>query len=196
MAPPFALGHGAQCVLGKVVPSADGRIRLELTADYGENPMIDAIEDARKSLKDLVQWRPVSDKEGEFQSLSTPSFETRTQLDPSIPLPMDDDQREASHQLVAAIWEWTVDAQAVEFRVRFGTALDVLLWTDSTDHLSEAAESGVRWAVLIAGDVSPAVALPVEDAQATNGFGRWAWWSVLGSGVLALVAVRRFRKKK
>lgn len=158
-APLFAFGHGAQFVLGKVTPLEGGRVRLELTADYGQNPMIESLEHARESLCDLMRWRGAGKDELPFQVLPEPVFEERAKLDPTIPLPTDEEQLAADHQLLTGIWEWGTGTEGVQFQVREKTPLDVLLWTERPE-ASSSENEGTRWAVLIAGDVSPVVELP------------------------------------
>ncbi len=178
--PLFASGHGAQFVLGKVTPLDDGWVRLELTADYGENPVIESLDHAREALRDLVQWRESGGGERPFLPLPEPVFEERTKLDPTIPLPTDEEQLAADHQLLTGIWEWRPGGEALQFQVRERTPLDVLLWTERPKTASSANE-GLRWAVLIAGDVSPVMELPGMKDPARN------LWLAAGAGGLMLL---------
>lgn len=191
-APFIASGHGAQFVLGKVTPAQDGAVRLELTADYEQNPMIDGIGDARHALRDLVAWRVVGPGERDYQPLPEPRFEERSKLDPSIPLPTDEDTLAADHSLVTAVWEWQPPGQAVQFQVQPGTPLDVLLWSDV--ETGEAVAGAVRWAVLIGGDESPVIDLPRPSGIGMKSLGGLiAGAMIVGVG---LAWVRKFFSKR
>lgn len=188
MAPFFAFGHGAQFVLGKVTPHPNGRVMLELTADYGENPMIQDLDGAREALENLMEWRCAGESpEMTFEALPPARFEQRNTFDSTIPLPTTEDELFIDHSLLTGIWEWRPEADGIELRVKRGTPLDVLLWTQP--RLTDLEST--RWAILIAGDVSPVIRM-----AGSSGVRSALWWFVGAGGlVLAAVAITVARRR-
>lgn len=187
--PLFASGHGAQFVLGKVTPLKDGRVRVELTADYGENPMIESAEEAREALSGLMRWGNARENDKViFEDLPEVRFEERTQLDPTIPLPPAEAPSGEEHQLLTGIWEWKPEGDQVRFQMSKGTPLDVLLWTAP----SGPSQASLRWVIMIAGDVSPVIQL---EPERPNGFAV-GWAVVSGVTLLGLVSWRMRRVRQ
>src|SRR5689334_17767810 len=79
--PVFARAHGTEFVLAKL-QLMPGAVRLEMTVDYGQNPMVETEGDAREVLTHVLRTR-VGESTDELKSLR---FEKRTQFDPTTPI--------------------------------------------------------------------------------------------------------------
>jgi hypothetical protein len=155
IAPSRAEAHGAEYLGAKLRVLPDGGITLEVTADYGENPMLSSREEALIAVKDLLEIE-LEDGFVPWSKLAELKWEDRSQPDRSSPLPTD--AVEKPHQLVTAIWAWQPPPgmKKVRFHVPKGVVQDTIFWL---------AEPGVdrtkqRWCMLLGGDSTPEIPLP------------------------------------
>jgi len=163
--PLTAAGHGAQFLLAKLEVFTDPvRVRLEVTADFADNPLIDGMEEAEAALLELFMVA-TRDADGEmlaarpWAQMVPLTLETREQLDPTIPLPPDPTWADRPHELLTAIWEWPVaGAREMRLTVPQDTELDTLLWFAQPP----GSDTPVKWKILISGDHSGWIALPEE----------------------------------
>ncbi len=72
LAPVAAWGHSTDFILVKATPHA-GRIEVELTADYGGNPMFASEADARSVLARVLRVK-AGGRSWDFTTLAPPSF--------------------------------------------------------------------------------------------------------------------------
>jgi hypothetical protein len=155
----FASGHGAEFLQAKLAFDPDDSVRLELTADYGDNPMIGSQAEAQAALDGLLQieidhhWHPLTD-------LAPLHTEQRTQLDLSSPLDYAPDANKAEHQLLVATWHWAPTQSELRFQVPRSSKHDVLFWKAQATPAS--AEPRV-WKLLIANDTTPIITVPQRD---------------------------------
>ena len=165
LVPSRAPAHGGEFMLAKVA-TANGSVWLELTADYGENPMLHDEAEAREALRHVLQVR-LGASSRKLDELSPIRFEKRTQFDDDAPLPKAPSGNLPSHQLVTALWQWKPNAAAISFEVPKGNPHNVILWLANT----EAPREKTQWLLMIAGDYSPAIPIPQET---------WSWRRCLG----------------
>jgi len=167
LAPLCALGHGMEYLVAKVTLLPEAWVRLEVTADFAQNPMISDETAARDALRD-----PLRVQEGGV-SVPLPEKGRRIErregwadLAPAAIFPIPEDG--AQHDLITATWEWQAAESALVFELPKGRLHDVMLWMDE--------KQKAKWMLLLPGDQSKAIAL----------MPRTVWWPWLG---LALVSV-------
>ena len=155
LAPLSAFGHGGEFLLARLSVLPNREVRLEITADYGENPMISSAEEAQALIPEILQLQ----RDGKSQSLgelSPGKFEKHGKLDPTAPLPALPGEAEKIHELITGTWQWKASSDSVRFGVPKGNPHNVLLWVTG----EQPAMEKPRWEMLIAGDVSPVIVLP------------------------------------
>lgn len=145
---PLAFAHGNQFISACVTVADDGRIALELIADYGDNPYIADAQEARQVLREVLSVRVAGeilplDHFGELR------FDERQYYADDSPVPSASDP--APHHLVAARWETRLPDQRIIFASKEHTPFDVVMWRSGEKVTSERS----RWMLLIAGDKSP-----------------------------------------
>lgn len=170
--PQQACGHGSEFMLAKLIVQP-GVVRLEITADYGENPMLSGEEDARESLQHLILARAGGDAFRSVSELAPLKFEHRDQLDPDIPLPADPTAADKPHRLLTSMWEWSPPSPDITLQVDERTIHNVLLWTAPDG----SKDNQAHWTVLTGGDRSPVIDVPPS--------GRVWDWSRLAAGAEA-----------
>ncbi len=179
--PKQARGHGAEFLLAKLSFDAERRVTLEMTADYGDNPMIPDEAEARAALGDLLRveieggWR-------RLDALAPLRVEARSQLDLTSPMPYSEEANKTSHRLLVATWQWLPTGASVRFQVPKGSKHDVLFWKASEPGHGEEAKP---WKLLIAEDMTPEIEVPRRD--------EWGWVRIAVelSGLLVIVLVVR-----
>jgi hypothetical protein len=181
--PMQAVGHGAEFLLAKLSFDEECRATLEMTADYGDNPMIAGQDEARAALADMLRvevggvWQRLSE-------VSPVSVELRSQLDLSSPMPYAADANNTPHELLVARWQWLPTSASVRFKVPKGGKHDVLFWR--AKELGNAEPK--QWNLLIAEDVTPSIEVPKRSSM-------MMWIAVELSGVLVFgLVVRALRR--
>ena len=154
--PQHSLAHGAEFLFAKLSLCRDGKCQLEVTADYGDNPMLHDEGDARAAIAGLLRLADAAAAGGMGRPLGTVVFEKRAQLDPTTPGFQSFAENRGAHRLLTGIWRWQPEGRTVEFQVTPGTPFDALLWVV---HESPKTAESPRWAMLIAGDHSPIIPL-------------------------------------
>lgn len=174
---PSVFGHNGQFLLAKVFVPEPGRVQLEVTVDYGANPMVqteaEASDALRRVLRVIEEGRSVAPDE-----LGPVRMEKRAELDPTCPLPDSESSAPAepeNHRLLTAIWTWPTRAGCLAFEVPKGVPHDVILWI--VDGASR--QRAQRWFYLIAGDRTAPMPLPEPSSG-----GRL--WGVVALGVCLL----------
>lgn len=147
--------HGSEFLLAKVQLMKDTSLLVEVTADYGENPMLSTEDEARAALKDVLNVR-VGEQSHALNEAVPVRFEKRSKQDPSAPLPPDPLVENKPHQLLTATWRWKPQDDAIAFEVPKGTPHTLIMWV--TDE--QQPDVKPKWQMLIGGDVSPPISLP------------------------------------
>ncbi len=151
--PLFAWAHGSEFLTAKALLLRDGGVQLEVTADYGDNPMITNEDEAKIAVTNALRWQCEGNVAA--NSLVAPKLEKRTQPDPSSPLPVDPLSKDQAHSLLTAIWQLHPSAPSISFKVPEGSSPSVILWMQ---HEAQPNEKP-RWVMLVSGEQSPAISL-------------------------------------
>ena len=174
--PAIARAHSTDFILVKVSPHA-GRVDVELTADYGGNPMFQDRAEAQAVLTGVLRVRTADGSSRALTVLAPLRFEDRRQFDPSTPIPLDPVSGAEPHQLLTAVWSWNCAAQKVAFDMPGDSNQSVILWTPQDPHSrsggagngnkssgnTSAGAGETRWVFLLPGEVSPEVAIPARS---------------------------------
>ena len=174
--PLSASAHGSEFLVAKALVQTDGRVLLEVTADYGDNPMIASEEEAARAVQSAL--RPMSG----MIDLGAPRLEKRSQPDPDSPLPPDPLMAGKPHQLLTAAWLIEPSDEALRFEVPGDAGQTVILWTKNLLH----PEENTHWVMLVPGEQSPSIAIPRQSRR-----GAPLLLSICAIGVVASVTVRR-----
>lgn len=175
LAPLCAFGHGAEFLSAKLTLLPDAEVQLEITADYGGNPLIADEAAAKESLLDPIRLRSGDTLVllSKIAAASISQHSNWAEFAPASYLPSDTESQ--THSLITASWRWRSETPEIVFEMPEGKLHDVLLWTH--DETNPAAPP--KWMLLLAGDKSKAI--PVH----------WTpWWrrrpTVMASVVLML----------
>ncbi len=171
--PLLVLGHGSEFLEAKFYFDATGTAQLEVTADYGGNPMLSNEAEARAALADALRVS-FDDKEHKLSELAPVTIESRSQPDPESPAPRGPEDAQTRHQLLTARWQWRPSATSLRFFVPMQSLHTVLFW------LREPDVHPPRWSMLIAADRTPAIPVPPRQrpwwlALPVTLMGLW-WW--------------------
>ena len=175
LAPLCALGHGAEFLSAKLTLLPDAEVLLEITADYGSNPLIMDEAAAREALADPVRLRQ-HDTLVPLNSLGMPRIsENHDWQDyaPAAYLPSGTEGEE--HALITSAWRWRSTEPEIVFEMQKGKLHDVLLWTQDQTH----PEAPPRWMLLLAGDRSRPI--PIQQTP------WWRGWMAATAGGLVLL---------
>jgi hypothetical protein len=156
-----------------LLPEAE--VLLEITADYGGNPLIADEAVAKEALMDPVRLLrgeslvPLA----ELSAASITQHDNWAEFAPALYLPSDAETQ--AHTLITAAWRWRSSEPEIVFEMPKGKLRDVLLWTrDQTN-----PDAPPKWMLLLAGDRSKAISI------------HWPpWWQrwqmVMASSVVVL----------
>lgn len=181
--PGLVWGHGSEFLGAKLSVLPSRELVLEVTADYGENPMIANREEAREALQHLLALE-VAGARKLLLDLAPLAFEERKQPDADSPLPVD--QSGKTHQLLTAIWRWQPpqELEAVRFHVPEEVNHATVFWLEETGVPKEKK----KWSMLLGGDATPAVPLPqVADSRL------WSAFAVIICAAIAFFLLHRHR---
>lgn len=176
LAPLCALGHGTEFLSAKLTLLPDAEVLLEITADYGSNPMLMDEPAALEALADPIRLRqheslvPLSS----LAAARTSRHDNWEDYAPAAYLPSETEGE--AHSLITSAWRWHSTEPEVVFEMQKGKLHDVLLWTHDAAH----PEAGPRWMLLLAGDRS----LPISIQQTPWWRG---WMAAAGAGGLILL---------
>jgi hypothetical protein len=129
-------------------------VEVELTADYGGNPMFADEAEARTVLSKLLRVHAGSVNR-ELTALAPLRFEERKHFDPTAPIPFDPITGAEPHQLLCALWSWKCATGKVAFEMPKDAGQSMILWTPAT-----APGKPPRWVFLLPGEVSPEIPIP------------------------------------
>jgi hypothetical protein len=175
LAPLCVFGHGAEFLSAKLTLLPEAEVLLEITADYGGNPLIADEAVAKEALMDPVRLMrgeslvPLA----ELSAASITQHDNWAEFAPALYLPSDAETQ--AHTLITAAWRWRSSEPEIVFEMPKGKLHDVLLWTrDQTN-----PDAPPKWMLLLAGDRSKAISI------------HWPpWWQrwqmVMASSVVVL----------
>jgi hypothetical protein len=170
--PTSGWAHATDFILVKVSPHA-GRVDVELTADYGGNPMFTDKAEAQAVLTHVLRLRTGDgSSSSELAALAPLRFEDRRQFDPTAPIPLDPTTGAETHQLLTAVWSWNCGAQKIAFEMPSDSNQSVILWTPPPSQGGSIQAGGggpeekPRWVFLLPGEVSPEMVVPPRSATA------------------------------
>jgi hypothetical protein len=136
-----------------LLPEAE--VLLEITADYGGNPLIADEAVAKEALMDPVRLMrgeslvPLA----ELSAASITQHDNWAEFAPASYLPSDAETQ--AHTLITAAWRWRSSEPEIVFEMPKGKLHDVLLWTrDQTN-----PDAPPKWMLLLAGDRSKAISI-------------------------------------
>jgi hypothetical protein len=176
LAPLCVFGHGAEFLSAKLTLLPEAEVLLEVTADYGGNPLIADEAAATEALIDPIKLRlgealvPLA----ELSAASITQHDKWAEFAPASYLPSETEAQ--PHTLITAAWRWRSSEPEIVFEMPKGKMHDVLLWTrDQTN-----PDAPPKWMLLLAGDRSKAISV------------HWPpWWQrwqmVMASSVFVLV---------
>lgn len=176
LAPLCAFGHGAEFLSAKLTLLPDAEVLLEITADYGSNPLIMDEAAAREALADPVRLRQ-HDRLIPLNSLDTARIWQHgnwADYAPAAYLPSGTEGE--AHTLITSSWKWRSTEPEIIFEMQKGKLHDVLLWTQDNTH----PETPPRWMLLLAGDRSRPI--PIQQTPWWRG-----WMAAAGAGGLFLL---------
>lgn len=172
-----AFGHGVEFLSARLTLLPDAEVLLEVTADYGSNPLLMDEASAREALADPIRLRQ-NETLVVLNQLSSPQIAENddwAQFAPASYLPPDTEGQ--AHQLLTASWRWRSETPDIVFEMPKGKRHDVLLWTrDETN-----PDAPPKWMLLLGGDRSKAVAVAWPPWWRRN------WPTVMACGVLLLL---------
>lgn len=184
-APLFSSGHGTDFLQAKVSFTPAGQVRVEITANYGENPMISDHDQAASILPASLEVH-LPQGPRPLHQLAPIQFEQRSEFDPTSPLPPE--PVATPHQLLTACWEWQPDCDSLQFRVPQGSKHDVMLWVIDPDK----TENSPKWMMLLSGETTPDIAIPARPSR------QRLPWLITGFASLFFTALswRKIRSRK
>ena len=163
--PLLAFGHGSEFLDAKFFFDRAGVAHLEITADYGGNPMLANAEEAKAALIDALRII-CNDEEHKLSDLAPLKIEPRAQPDPESPAPRGPEDAQTKQQLLTARWQWQPSATALRFFVPKDSMHTTLFW------MREPDVHPPRWSMLIAADRTPAIPVPPRASL-------WPWFAAL-----------------
>ena len=180
LAPLCAFGHGAEFLSAKLTLLPDAEVLLEITADYGGNPLITDELVAREALIDPIRLRrdetlvPLA----ELSAASVTQHDNWAEFAPASYLPSDTEAQ--PHTLITAAWRWRSEEPEIVFEMPKGKLHDVLLWTrDQTN-----PDAPPKWMLLLAGDRSKAIVIHWTPW--------WRRWQTVMASLIFVIALGYF----
>jgi hypothetical protein len=175
--PPLcALGHGAEFLSAKLTLLPDAEVLLEITADYGSNPLIMDEAAALDALTDPVRVRQqeILVPLARLGTAKISQHHNWADYAPAAYLPSGTEGE--AHTLITSAWRWRSAEPEIVFEMPKGKLHDVLLWTQDTTQ----PEAPPKWMLLLAGDRSRPI--PIQQTP-------WwrSWMAAAGAGGLVLL---------
>lgn len=191
--PLFVFGHACEFLVVRLETKPD-RVVLEITADYGGNPLIPDETTAREAVKNILQVH-LGGQVRRLEDLEPLKFEKRSQWDPDAPAAFSPAPDGQEHQLLTGIWSWPPHTDFISLGVPRKNLHDVLLWTRD----EKLPGKDARWMLLIEGDKTPEIRLKPETPKAEPHWLvqvlQWGLWSAWLTWVVHLLN-RHHRKGK
>ncbi len=180
LAPLCAFGHGAEFLSAKLTLLPNTEVLLEITADYGSNPLIMDEAAALQALADPVRLR----QHETLVLLATLATATISEhhnwadYAPAAYLPSDTEGE--AHALITSAWRWHSADPEITFEMPKGKLHDVLLWALDASH----PEAPPKWMLLLPGDRSRPI--PIQQTP------WWRGWMAAAAGAGGLVLLSAY----
>lgn len=145
--------HACEFLLAKLEVKPE-RVTLEITADYGANPLIPDEAAARKAVLNIFRVH-IGGQTRSLEDLEPLRFETRTEWDPATPTAMAPPPEGQTHELLTGIWSWRPHTDRIVLGVPEKNPLDVLLWTQD----EKLPGKDAQWMLLIEGEKTPEIVI-------------------------------------
>ena len=187
LAPLLAFGHACEFLAAGLQVTPAGEVELQITADYGGNPMIADEEAARAAVLSILRVEH-GGRTSALGDVAPLRIERRSQWDPATPASFSPPPDGQEHQLITATWRWRPDAPEIRFKVPDGSHHDVLLWRREADP-QPGAET--KWTLMIAGDQSPVIVMPQKNPGPAM-----LWGGIAGLCLILMLLVPRLRGRR
>ncbi len=174
---PQAHSHGLNFLLVKATPAA-GQLRLDISADFSNNPLIENAAQAREIIANLLQLQTPAGSQAIGQSAGF-TFQPSAEVDPTCPFQPPVDPAAPPHQLVTGTTFEPITAPSVTLNIPKGNPHDVIFWTDP------AAAAPAQKLMMIAGDSTAPIPIP-QAGEGSRPYPLWIW----GAITLGYVALR------
>jgi hypothetical protein len=173
---PQAKGHGLNFLLVKATPAA-GQLRLDISADFSNNPLIENAAQAQEIITSLLQVQTPAGSQAVGQAAGF-SFQPSSEVDPTCPFQPPVDPVAPPHQLVTGTTYEPITSASATLSIPKGNPHDVLFWTSPPTGPAQKL-------MMIAGDSTGPIPIP-QAPQSQRPFPIWLW----GAITLGYVALR------
>lgn len=183
LAPLYLFGHACEFLVARL-DLREREVALEITADYGGNPMIADESAAREAVARILHVERGGGKVA-LADLAPLHLEQRSKWDPEAPASFSPPPEGEQHKLITARWSWQPpDLEPLRLVVPERSVHDVLVWTRDQEIPGKQA----RWMLLIAGEGTPALRLPQAASLPLPEPGPpWPWPWRLGVALTAAI---------
>lgn len=173
LAPLLAWGHACEFLVARLEVTPD-RVNLEITADYGGNPLLPDETAAREAVKSILEVH-LGGQVRRLEDLEPVKLEKRTQWDPETPASLAPPPDGQEHQLITGLWSWRPHTDFITLAVPKKNLHDVLLWTRD----EKLPGKDARWMLLIEGDKTPEIRVrPQEPESPEHRVSSWFPWAI------------------
>lgn len=189
LAPLFAFGHACEFLVARLETKPD-LVTLEITADYGGNPLIVDEAAAREAVRSIFKVHSGGQVKG-LEELSPLRMESRSQWDPATPASLAPPPDGQTHLLITGVWNWKPDADFMALAVPKKNLHDVLLWTRG----EKLPGKDARWMLLIEGDKTPDIRVKPETLGPRFSSWLWFWLPVPALGLAGAWMLSRYLQR-
>ena len=186
-APGLLSAHGSEYLGAKFYrDDQSGVVTVEVTADYGANPLLESAEAAEAAVSRLLQislnghWTPL-------EAVAKVELMRHHTPDETSPLPSDP-QTDQPHDLLTGRWAWLPPRDLLELvlRVQPDEVQPVIFWISKPG----VARANQKWAMLQGGEETPRIELPHVPSISL-----WVCFSVIFAALLALGSFQIYRRQ-
>ena len=189
---PQMMAHSSDVLLARLRLQNGPEMALEVTADVQGSSWLRHAPNPVEVLGAGLRVVLPSGRSWSLGELGKPAVTLHQGFAPPSPVPITFEPGEPIPELLTATWVWRPSESPVRLEVPLANPNSVLFW--KTEPGSEAPAAG--WQIMVAGDRSQAVSLPVEPTPL-----QWNWKAytalfVAGCGLLLQGALIFFRVRK
>jgi hypothetical protein len=187
-----AFAHNADVLLARLRLENTPEVRLEITADVQGTPWLRHAPNPVEVLGAGLRVVLPSGRSWNLSELGKPKITLHQGFAPPAPVPVTFEPGEPIPELLTATWTWRPSETPLRIEVPLYNPNSVLLW--STAPGTEEPSAG--WQILVGGDRSREVALPVAPSPLAWNWKAYTAVSVAALGLLlqATLIVVRIRK--
>jgi len=186
-----AWAHASDLILAKCSAPSPGLIELVLSVDYGQHPVLTDSSGAFAALREALLVESPAGTWVALDTLATGVPSLASVPDPELPVSQETPAADHPCQWAVLRYAWAAAGAPLRFSVKQSNRWDVLFWLGAG---VRPPVGPVPWQILIAGDRTPAIPLPLLPGR--DGQGWWARLSVAAAiliGLGAWVTVERHR---